>query len=48
MAKYVVVTGRSSHTITAKNPSEAENKIRRLFPYARVDFIARVKRRHLK
>jgi len=42
MSKYVVVSGRSSHTVTASNRSEAKEKFNRLFPYAETRFVAKV------
>jgi hypothetical protein len=37
--KYVVVSGRSSHTVTAKDSAEAREKFHKLFPYARIKFV---------
>jgi len=42
MPKYVIVSGRSSHTVTAKNELDARQKFHKLFPYAHVRFISSV------
>lgn len=34
MPKYVIVSGRSSHTVTAPNKIEAEKQFKKSFPYA--------------
>jgi hypothetical protein len=48
MTKYVVVSGRSSHTVTAKSEEEAIDKFKKLFPYAHPKFVTAVKRMELK
>jgi hypothetical protein len=40
--KYVVVSGRSSHTVTAKNEEEAKKKFHEKFPYADERFVEKV------
>lgn len=41
--KFVIVSGRSSHSITAKSKSDAIKKFNQKFPYAKVKFITKVK-----
>ena len=44
-SKYVVVSHRSSHTVTAKDSNEAKRKFRARFPYATIRFVAKVRGR---
>jgi hypothetical protein len=43
--KYVVVSGRSSHTVTASSPSEARKVFSKRFPYAKVKYVSKVRQR---
>lgn len=44
-SKYVVVSGRSSHTVTASDPEEAKKVFKRRFPYAHVRHVSKVQDR---